>query len=187
MVANVTGDEIANDEGVQEMIVLYAEMAGEAREAIKAIDQIIQAERAKRERRMAEREMERVRTRERREQQRLERAQVQAQRGCCYLTTACCNYYGLADDCEYLNVLRQFRDHWLLKQPKGKQLVGEYYDRSPAVVAGIECRHDKEKIYQLLLQGIEMAVSLIHNKEMKKAAQFYENMSRSLGKLVLDH
>lgn len=48
--------------------------------------------------------------------------------GICYLTTACCKFAGLADDCEELMVLRKFRDEYV-----PKELVDEYY-KSSAIV-----------------------------------------------------
>ena len=37
----------------------------------------------------------------------------------CYLTSACVEAMGLADDCYELTVLREFRDAWLMHQPGG--------------------------------------------------------------------
>lgn len=45
--------------------------------------------------------------------------------GICFLTTACCEYKGLADNCEELTVLRNFRDRFV-----PKFLVEEYYELS---------------------------------------------------------
>jgi hypothetical protein len=50
----------------------------------------------------------------------------------CYLTTACCRWKGLPDDCEELTILRAFRDECV-----PKSLVREYYaiqDRLEALI-----------------------------------------------------
>lgn len=47
--------------------------------------------------------------------------------GGCYLTTACVEAKGLPDDCEELTILRDFRDHWLKKQPGGAEEIAEYH------------------------------------------------------------
>lgn len=50
----------------------------------------------------------------------------------CYLTTACCEYMGLPDDCEELTILRVFRDSL------PESLVKEYYRIAPAIVSKIK-------------------------------------------------
>jgi hypothetical protein len=50
----------------------------------------------------------------------------------CYLTTACCEYKGLPDDCEELTILRKFRDEYV-----SKELTAEYYRVAPSIVAKI--------------------------------------------------
>ena len=50
----------------------------------------------------------------------------------CYLTTACCEYMGLSDNCEELTVLRAFRDSL------PESLVKEYYKIAPAIVSKIK-------------------------------------------------
>ena len=47
----------------------------------------------------------------------------------CFITTVCCEYKGLADDCEELTILRKFRDTYV-----PKQLVKEYYKIAPKIV-----------------------------------------------------
>jgi hypothetical protein len=51
----------------------------------------------------------------------------------CFLTTACCNVVGLADDCWELATLRRFRDGWMSTFPAGRADVARYYAEAPAV------------------------------------------------------
>jgi hypothetical protein len=170
---------------VQNNIRQLAELAPLALGAIGTVDVAIEIEQQRRI--LAEQEQER-RNHELAEQRRLQRLaaeqrrqeQLQQAGGCCYLTTACCEYYGFADDCEYLTVLRRFRDQWLLQQPNGQALVQIYYDKSPKLLAVIHRRHDEEEIFKLILNGIIMAVEMIQQNEMKRAAEFYQTMSLSL-------
>ena len=41
----------------------------------------------------------------------------------CFITTACVKYYGLKDNCYQLEILRKFRDGYLLKSDSNKDLV----------------------------------------------------------------
>ena len=78
--------------------------------------------------------------------------------GGCFLTTACCQYKGLPDNCYELETLRKFRDEVLKENEEGKQLVKEYYRIAPGLVQKIEAMPDKERteilenIYQKILQ-----------------------------------
>ena len=54
----------------------------------------------------------------------------------CFLTTACCNYMGLPDDCEELEVLREFRRRLPMT------LVNEYDRIAPAIVQKIQDNKD---------------------------------------------
>lgn len=66
----------------------------------------------------------------------------------CYITTAACNYLNKPDDCYELNILRWYRDNWLVQQTDGPELVGEYYAMAPGIIATIDERDDKDDIYQ---------------------------------------
>ena len=171
---------------VRESIELIAGLSEGAGAAIAGVDHAIAAEeerveriRLENERRMAARERERELARQRQEEERRRKAEEKCC-GCCYLTTACCDYFGFSDDCEYLAVLRSFRDDWLLHQPGGEKLVEEYYRMAPPIVLAIEKRLDTDKIYHVIFKGITIAVEMIKNKEMEQAKKFYMNMSLSL-------
>ena len=65
----------------------------------------------------------------------------------CYITTAACQYRGMDDDCEELNLLRAYRDGYMMSQPSGAQLIRDYYDIAPSIVKHIGKREDAKEIY----------------------------------------
>lgn len=65
----------------------------------------------------------------------------------CYITTAACRYRGMSDDCEELNLLRVYRDTWMMKQPYGPEMIHDYYDVAPSIVKHIGKRDDAALIY----------------------------------------
>jgi hypothetical protein len=68
------------------------------------------------------------------------------QNGLCYLTTACCKYKGLSDDCEELAVLRKFRDTFV-----PKCIVDDYYSLAPIIMPKVENSPSKlEWIYDII-------------------------------------
>lgn len=79
----------------------------------------------------------------------------------CFLTTACCKYKGLPDDCYELEMLRRFRDNVLLINEEGKKLVKEYYHIAPGLVEKIEALPEEESkdilenIYNKVLRVID--------------------------------
>ena len=64
----------------------------------------------------------------------------------CFLTTACCVWKGLPDDCRELQAMRRVRDEYLKQQPYGAELVRTYYDEAPAIVAAINASPDRDRI-----------------------------------------
>lgn len=57
--------------------------------------------------------------------------------GGCFLTSACTEAKGLADDCYELTMLRAFRDEYLVKQKSGKAEIAHYYITAPKIVETI--------------------------------------------------
>jgi len=63
----------------------------------------------------------------------------------CFLTTACTQIAGLADDCFELSVLRRFRDEILMHLPHGQDDIALYYRVAPAIVARIGAAPDRSR------------------------------------------
>lgn len=80
--------------------------------------------------------------------------------GGCFLTTVCCNYKKLPDDCYELETMRQFRDEYMKKTDLGNKLVEFYYDRAPKIVRSIENSSDREKICEYIYNEIHKCIEL---------------------------
>ena len=63
----------------------------------------------------------------------------------CFITTACVKHYNLDDNCYQLRTLRNFRDTYLLKSLKNKQLVEEYYSIAPRLVRQLKTDKNKNR------------------------------------------
>lgn len=101
--------------------------------------------------------------------------------GGCYLTTACVEAKGLPDDCEELTILRNFRDHWLKKQPGGAEEIAEYYATAPQIVTEINKRADAREIWNELYGAlVAPCAQMIQAGAMEQARKLYREMSLSL-------
>lgn len=94
----------------------------------------------------------------------------------CYLTTACCEFMGLSDDCVELSTMRRFRDDYLLKTEVGYELVKMYYKLAPGIVARLNTHVKKEIVYQDIYQRILTIVELVDKKQMDQAITEYINL-----------
>ena len=101
--------------------------------------------------------------------------------GGCYLTTACVEARGLPDDCEELTILRNFRDHWLKKQPGGAEKIAEYYATAPRIVAEVNKRTDAREIWNGLYDSlVAPCVQMIQRGEMEQARERYKKTALEL-------
>ncbi len=66
----------------------------------------------------------------------------------CYITTAVCESQGKADDCYELELLREYRDTYLLSTPEGEALVKEYYNIAPTIVSRIARSEAPKQVYE---------------------------------------
>ena len=71
----------------------------------------------------------------------------------CYITTAVCESQGNADDCYELELLRDYRDHYLLSSPEGEALVKEYYNIAPTIVSRIGRSEAPGQVYEEIWQN----------------------------------
>ncbi|MBE8949089.1 MAG: CDC27 family protein [Quinella sp. 3Q1] len=70
----------------------------------------------------------------------------------CFVTTAVCGSFGKPDDCYELTTFRKFRDGWLSAQADGKNLIAEYYEIAPRIVANINRLANAAQIYKKIWQ-----------------------------------
>lgn len=99
----------------------------------------------------------------------------------CYLTSACVEAMGLADDCEELTTLRTFRDGWLALQPCGKCEIAEYYATAPQIVNRIhQSGESKSVLHNLYASLVLPCVSDIKAGLYEKAHARYRATVRDL-------
>ena len=98
----------------------------------------------------------------------------------CFLTSACCNYKGLPDDCKELTVLRHFRDNYLRKLDSGEAIINEYYRIAPTIVERIDASDDKENVYCGIYETIIKCVELYEKEEYKIILELYMQMVNNL-------
>lgn len=104
--------------------------------------------------------------------------------GGCFLTTACCQYRGLPDDCYELTVLRRFRDGYLLQTDSGKAIVEEYYQIAPALVRKIDCYSSRDAIYENMYTTICEIVQKIEQGKHEDAVSEYQTMVKEIREMV---
>lgn len=99
----------------------------------------------------------------------------------CYITTAVCESLGKPDDCYELNILRNYRDEYLVKTSDGAALVNVYYDIAPTIVKRISREENAENIYQNIWnQYLKPCVSLIEDGRKEECRDKYTDMVHSL-------
>ena len=92
--------------------------------------------------------------------------------GLCFLTTACCEYKGLPDNCDELVTLRDFRDTFV-----PRNLVEEYYRIAPNIVVKIEGNEEAlEHVYLV----VQQCVKDIKEDRKEEALKNYRNMVEEL-------
>lgn len=96
--------------------------------------------------------------------------------GGCFLTSACVEYLGKQDDCEELNVLRQFRDRYMKELENGETLIKEYYAIAPKIVEMIKASPNKDNYFQYIYETINKCVSYIKCLDNDSALNEYINM-----------
>lgn len=107
------------------------------------------------------------------EAQRAAQAQTADSGGMCFITTAVCEYMNLPDDCEELQILRKFRDEYLLKDEELKKYVDEYYSLAPGIKTALEKHPYKDDVYSNMLVLIKGAVLAAKNSDYELCIDLY--------------
>lgn len=95
----------------------------------------------------------------------------------CYITTAACQVRGMEDDCEELNLLRDYRDTYMTMQRDGEKLIREYYNIAPSIVKHINMRPDADRIYDRLWETyIAPCILAIREGRMEDCLELYTRM-----------
>ena len=72
----------------------------------------------------------------------------------CFLTSACVEAEGLADDCYELTVLRKFRDEYLAGLECGKCEIAHYYRVAPTIVARIKSKTNANAVFHSIFEEL---------------------------------
>lgn len=100
-------------------------------------------------------------------------------KGGCFITTAVCEYYGLADDCMEMQTMRNYRDNWLINQPDGKELISEYYDNAPQIVEKMKDSPCYSEYCEILWNDyISQCIEMIYNEKYEDCKELYIKMVR---------
>ncbi|WP_099468000.1 CFI-box-CTERM domain-containing protein [Konateibacter massiliensis] len=101
----------------------------------------------------------------------------------CYITTAVCETLGKEDDCYELVLLRQYRDHFLLKQEDGEEVISEYYNIAPTIVKRINKMSNSGEIYKSVWENyLNPCIKLIEEDKNLECKEVYYKMVRDLQK-----
>ena len=98
----------------------------------------------------------------------------------CFLTSACVEHLGKADDCYELTTLRHFRDAYLAQLPDGEALVKEYYEVAPKIVENINKSGETEKYYSYIYSEIQKCIENIEKGNNEETLLIYKNMVEKL-------
>lgn len=96
----------------------------------------------------------------------------------CYITTIICEILGYDDNCEVLNVLRNFRDKYLkLNLDKYLGILQQYDFIGPIISEGLRNLEDKEKFSLMLLKNYLIPCTKeIKNNNYEMAILIYKEM-----------
>lgn len=103
----------------------------------------------------------------------------------CYITTATCLAQGKPDDCAELCAFRSFRDGWLTEQG-GTDLIAEYYDMAPGIVACIDlCDEPALRYEEIRSRWLQPCYEALQKGDMEQCRDRYVDMVRSLQRRYL--
>lgn len=89
----------------------------------------------------------------------------------CFLTTACVEYAGLADDCKELQVMRNFRDTYVRNLDNGSGILAEYYTAAPLIVQRIRSAPNSNEVLGSLFHQLQVVVDLLDAERVSEAWQ----------------
>lgn len=101
----------------------------------------------------------------------------------CYITTAVCESLGKPDDCYELELLRNYRDKYLIEENAGRDIVQQYYNIAPTIVKRIDKRDDAKEIYKRIWTDyLTPCIHLIEENEKEACKKVYSDMVYDLQK-----
>lgn len=105
----------------------------------------------------------------------------------CFITSACVESKGLHDNCMELEILRSFRDGYVLALTDGKRLIHEYYSEAPKIVNRINQDTRRKEIYNwLYVELIQKSIESIKEGDNHAAFENYKAIFKYLQYESLD-
>lgn len=99
----------------------------------------------------------------------------------CFLTSACAVSVGLPDDCAELQIIREFRDTYVMGLPTGMDEILEYYSISPRIISSISTNGNATEIYHEIFKNtILPCVNFIRRKSYAEAYRLYKKKFHEL-------
>ena len=97
--------------------------------------------------------------------------------GGCFITTAVCDWLGRPDDCEELEVLRAFRDGYMMADPDREAQIKEYYEIAPQLVERVNAMANSDDVW-LTVYGAFLvpAVKCIQAAHWAEAHEIYTDL-----------
>lgn len=99
----------------------------------------------------------------------------------CFISTAACQHKGLSDECKELEILRSFRDGYLMNSPEGSAMVEHYYSIAPAITERLVDPVELEQVWEV----IRYCVKAIESGRCEDAKSKYCTMVLSLERKYL--
>lgn len=95
----------------------------------------------------------------------------------CYLTTACVNYFGLADDGPELTAMRKLREYYAVEC---NDLIAEYYQLSPVIISKIASTRKDREIFTEIYESVKLCQKYVDAGQWKEAHDEYLAMYHKL-------
>ena len=94
----------------------------------------------------------------------------------CHISTALVKHLGLPDNCEELQVLRRFRDEYIVNSNVELRLkdLHRYYCYAPHLIQWIEARDDSASIWQKIQETVDIALEAIAEGRYDYAYNIYK-------------
>lgn len=99
------------------------------------------------------------------------------------MTTACCEYKGLPDNCHELQTMRKMRDEYIRKQSYGEEMIQEYYKEAPQIVEKIKKSDNYTTILESIYKAILKIVELSDKGKNDEAVILYMMLIHKLSKI----
>ncbi|MFI3212095.1 MAG: CFI-box-CTERM domain-containing protein [Eubacteriales bacterium] len=99
----------------------------------------------------------------------------------CYVTTATCQALNLGEDCQELEVLKLYRDTYMISSSLGQDLVEKYYDIAPTIVKRINKEENPQEKYMCIWEKyLKPCLTYIEQEENEACKEKYISMVEDL-------